>query len=71
MSEDGLRFRGRLAVQQRALPAYRAAFFDLLAEACEGGLSVFAGAPRIEEAIVTTDRLEVARFSPEIGRAHV
>jgi len=64
VSEDGLRFRGRLALQQRTLPAYRAAFFDLLGEACEGGLSVFAGAPRLEEAIVTTDRLEVARFSP-------
>jgi len=64
VSEDGLHFRGRLAVQQRVLPAYRAAFFDLLAGACEGGLSAFAGAPRPEEAIVTTDRLEVSQFSP-------
>lgn len=45
------RFPGRLAIQQRVLPAYRAAFFDLLAAACDGGLSVFAGRPRPMEAI--------------------
>ncbi|WP_322508873.1 glycosyltransferase family 4 protein [Anaerolinea sp.] len=41
----------RVGIQQRVLPAYRAAFFDLLAQACEGGLSVFAGQPRPEEAL--------------------
>jgi len=45
------RFPGRLAIQQRVLPVYRAAFFDLLASACDGGLSVFAGRPRPDEAI--------------------
>ena len=64
MSRDELRYPGRLAVQQRVLPAYRAPFFDLLAGACAGGLSLFAGQPRPEEGIVATDRLQVARFHP-------
>ncbi len=51
----------RLGIQQRVLPAYRAAFFDMLAQVCQSGLSVFAGRPRSDEAINTTDRLEVAR----------
>ena len=34
-----IRFPGRLAVQQRVLPTYRAPFFDLLASACDGGVS--------------------------------
>jgi len=45
------RFPGRLAIQQRVLPVYRASFFDLLASVCDGGLSVFAGRPRPREAI--------------------
>jgi len=36
-------FPGRLGLQQRVLPAYRAAFFEALARQCQGGLSVFAG----------------------------
>ncbi|UCF62081.1 MAG: glycosyltransferase family 4 protein [Anaerolineaceae bacterium] len=44
------------------LPAYRAPFFDRLAEACQDGLSVFAGAARSEEAIQSTDRLDVAHY---------
>jgi glycosyltransferase involved in cell wall biosynthesis len=54
------RFHGRLAVQQRVLPNYRAPFFDLLASACEGGMSLFTGLPRPGEGIATTDRLQVA-----------
>jgi glycosyltransferase involved in cell wall biosynthesis len=46
-------FRGRLGLQQRVLPNYRAPFFDMLAAACEGGLSVLAGQPRLGEGIVT------------------
>jgi glycosyltransferase involved in cell wall biosynthesis len=56
------RFAGRLAVQQRVLPAYRAPFFDLLASACEGGVSLFSGQPRPVEGIATTDRLQVAHY---------
>jgi hypothetical protein len=53
-------FDGRLALQQRVLPSYRAAFFDLLAEACEGGLSVFAGEARRHEMIHNARQLESA-----------
>jgi glycosyltransferase involved in cell wall biosynthesis len=55
---------GRLAIQQRALTPYRASFFDMLAETCEGGLSVFAGYPRPEESIASTSTLNLAQFSP-------
>ncbi len=41
----------RLGLQQRVFPAYRAPFFDMLARACAGGLSVFSGEPMQEEAI--------------------
>jgi glycosyltransferase involved in cell wall biosynthesis len=58
-----LRYPGRLAVQQRVLTPYRAAFFDALAQACDGGLSVFAGLPRPEDSIATTGALNVARFT--------
>ena len=40
------RYPGKLAVQQRVLTPYRAAFFDALAAACNGGLGIFAGLPR-------------------------
>lgn len=56
------RYLGRLAIQQRVLTPYRAAFFDLLAQSCDGGLSVCAGMPRPEESIATTDKLQVARY---------
>ncbi|HEY3474267.1 MAG TPA: glycosyltransferase family 4 protein [Anaerolineales bacterium] len=56
------RFLGRLAVQQRVLPTYRAPFFDLLASACDGGMSLFTGLPRPGEGIATTDRLRVADY---------
>lgn len=57
-----IRFSGRLAVQQRVLPGYRAPFFDLLASACDGGMSLFSGLPRPVEGIATTDSLKVARY---------
>ncbi|MFH1184933.1 MAG: glycosyltransferase family 4 protein [Chloroflexota bacterium] len=47
------RYRGRLGLQQRVLPNYRVPFFDMLAAACDGGLSLFAGQPRPDEGIVT------------------
>ncbi len=51
------KFPARLAVQQRVLPFYRVPFFELLADACEGGLTVFAGEPRSKEHIVTATSL--------------
>ncbi len=58
-------YKGRLAIQQRVLPAYRVPFFDTLAQACEGGMSLFAGYPRPDEGI-TNGRLQVAQHA--IGR---
>jgi glycosyltransferase involved in cell wall biosynthesis len=55
-------FDGKLALQQRVLTAYRAPFFDTLAQACAGGLSVCAGLPRPEESIAVTDQLHFAEF---------
>jgi len=57
-------FSGRLGVQQRVLPLYRLPFFDALAAACDGGLGVFAGAPRPDESIASADSLLVARYFP-------
>ncbi len=57
-------FNGKLALQQRVLPSYRAVFFDALAQACQGGLSVCAGLPRPQESIDVTDQLHYAEFIP-------
>ena len=56
------RFHGKLALEQRVLPNYRAPFFDLLASACEGGMSLFTGLPRPSEGITTTSQLQVANY---------
>ena len=56
-------FPGKLALQQRVLTAYRAPFFSCLAQACEGGLSVCAGLPRLEESIAVTDQIPFANFT--------
>jgi glycosyltransferase involved in cell wall biosynthesis len=55
-------FSGRLAVQQRVLPNYRAPFFELLASACDGGMGLFTGLPRRGEVIATTNQLQVAKY---------
>lgn len=52
----------RVGLQQRVLPVYRAPFFDLLGQSCIGGLEVFAGLPRTQEAITTSSQLTSARF---------
>ena len=57
-------YSGRLAIQQRVLPFYRAPFFDTLAKACPGGMELFAGLPRPSEAIETVDHLDVASLIP-------
>jgi glycosyltransferase involved in cell wall biosynthesis len=59
-------FSGKLAVIQRVLPSYRAPFFDLLASACDDGMSLFTGLPRPQEGITTTDQLQVANY--KLGR---
>jgi glycosyltransferase involved in cell wall biosynthesis len=50
-------YPGRVGIQQRVIPAYRAVFFDSLANACEKGLSIFAGKPLSDEAIESADSL--------------
>ncbi|HEX6270959.1 MAG TPA: glycosyltransferase [Anaerolineales bacterium] len=55
-------FPGKLALQQRVLPNYRVPFFDLLASACDGGMSLFAGLPRPSEGITTAEVLQLAKY---------
>ena len=57
-------YSGRVGVVQRVLPEYRAPFFEMLAEHCKGGLSVFAGQPRKSEAIGASGTLQKAKYHP-------
>jgi glycosyltransferase involved in cell wall biosynthesis len=54
-------YQGRVGVQQRVLPAYRARFFDYLDRSCERGISVFAGEPSKGESIGHTDSMGAAK----------
>jgi len=56
-------FPGKLALQQRVLPSYRVPFFDLLASACDDGLSLFTGLPRPVEGIVTAETTQIAKYT--------
>lgn len=56
-------FKGRVGIIQRVLPQYRTAFFDLLAEQCQGGLSIFAGSARAKENIPMAINLEKASWT--------
>jgi glycosyltransferase involved in cell wall biosynthesis len=58
----------RLGLQQRVLPAYRAAFFEALAGACPAGLSVFAGQPWPGEAMGPQASLEQPLFTATHNR---
>jgi glycosyltransferase involved in cell wall biosynthesis len=55
-------FAGRVGLQQRVVPSYRAVFLDRLASACAGGLEVFAGKPLQKEGIDSVVDLESARL---------
>ena len=59
-----IKFSGKLGLQQRVLPVYRVPFFDLLAQACEGGMSLFAGMPRPAESITSTTQLQFTHYRP-------
>jgi glycosyltransferase involved in cell wall biosynthesis len=61
-------YSGRVGLQQRVLPEYRAAFFDCLARVCSGGLGVFAGQPLPVEQIRTSSSLNQAQFFPAHNR---
>jgi glycosyltransferase involved in cell wall biosynthesis len=54
----------RIGLIQRVVPSYRVPFFDALAAACAGGLSVFAGQPLPVESIAVTDKLNCAQLAP-------
>jgi glycosyltransferase involved in cell wall biosynthesis len=56
-------FIGKLGLQQRVIPAYRAPFFEALGRACRDGLSIFAGQPLPIENIQTASRLEGVDFT--------
>jgi glycosyltransferase involved in cell wall biosynthesis len=56
-------FSGRVGIVQRVLPHYRASFFDLLADHCAGGVGVFAGQPRLGEAIPSAENLKTANWA--------
>ena len=56
-------FTGRLGIQQRVLPSYRVDFFDSLARACPGGLSVIAGQPQRDESIAVAAQLSRAHYA--------
>jgi glycosyltransferase involved in cell wall biosynthesis len=58
----------RVGLQQRVLPMYRAAFFDSLARALPGTLSVFAGAPFPGEGIPQAAELRAARWTRASNR---
>jgi glycosyltransferase involved in cell wall biosynthesis len=61
-----IRYAGKLALQQRVLPNYRAPFFELLASACKGGMSLFTGLPRPSEGITTVQELQITNY--KLGR---
>jgi glycosyltransferase involved in cell wall biosynthesis len=65
-----LRYPGRVALQQRVLPDYRAAFVEALARRCDGGLDVFAGEPRTGEGILPAPPLAAARLT-RAGNLHL
>lgn len=58
-----MKLPGKLGLQQRVLPSYRVPFFDMLAQSCEGGMSLFAGQARAEESIASGE-LQVANYAP-------
>jgi glycosyltransferase involved in cell wall biosynthesis len=56
-----IKYSGRLGLQQRVLPSYRVPFFDLLAQHCEGGMSLFAGQARPQE-MIASGTPQVAKY---------
>jgi glycosyltransferase involved in cell wall biosynthesis len=57
--ENEMSYQGRVGIQQRVLPAYRAGFFSYLNQSCERGISVFAGEPSKGESIGHTQPMRL------------
>ena len=55
-----MKFKEKLALQQRVLPSYRVLFFDLLAHSCES-MSLFAGQARPVE-MIAGGKTQVAKY---------
>ncbi len=51
-------YSGKVVIQQRVLPSYRAPLFEAIAERCPNGLTLFVGEPREEEAVNTASSLK-------------
>ena len=62
-------YSGRLALQQRVLPSYRVPFFDLLAESCDNGMSLFAGLARPIE-MIASGQTRIAKLK-QAGNVHL
>lgn len=52
----------KLALQQRIYPSYRQGFFELLADACVGGFTLFAGEAQEWEHVNAAESLEFGEF---------
>lgn len=57
--ENEMSYQGRVGIQQRVFPAYRARFFSYLNQSCERGISVFAGEPSNGESIGHTHSMRL------------
>jgi len=55
-------YSGKVVIQQRVLPSYRASLFEEIADRCPNGFSLFVGEPREEEAIKTATSLTSGRL---------
>ncbi len=55
-------FSGKLAIQQRVLPSYRAPLFEEIAARCPNGMQLFVGEPRVDEAIKTANSLKTGQL---------
>ena len=55
-------FTGKLAIQQRVLPSYRVPFFDILAQQCEQGATLYAGQARKSEMIKAAQKTDVIQW---------
>ena len=61
-----MRFPGKLALQQRVLPIYRAPFFDLLASACERWDESVHRFAASGEGITVAEQLQITNY--KLGR---
>ena len=66
--DQPVRFPGSICIRQRILPQYRATFFDLLADRCDGELWVVAGAANATDSADSERKLQVAKLAPVVNK---